>query len=144
MVSLLPTAERSFSSTVTPWSALASTSFKKETMSPLRQKTPIKDRPPLTSSVSDRLRPVDEHALRIPGGCRLLRATTPDSRRQNMTSSFKSSTRPEQACPRAGSIMYVSAVPTIFASATSGNRAKPSKIRRNLKASDTGLRYRSA
>jgi hypothetical protein len=53
------TVDVSFSSTVTAWSVLASRSFEKETMSPLKQKTPTKDRPPLTSSVSDRLRPVD-------------------------------------------------------------------------------------
>jgi hypothetical protein len=37
-------------------------------MSPLKQKTPIKGPPLLTSSVSSRLRPVDEHALRVPLG----------------------------------------------------------------------------
>jgi len=72
MVSFRPTVDVSFSSTVTAWSVLASRSFEKETMSPLKQKTPKKDRPPLTSSVPDRLRPVDEHALRIPRGSGLL------------------------------------------------------------------------
>src|SRR4030095_3395152 len=72
MVSLPPTMDVSFFSTVTAWSVLASTNFKKETMSPLKQKTPIKGRRPVMSSVSERVGPGDEDALRLPRGSGLL------------------------------------------------------------------------
>src|SRR4029450_587294 len=72
MVSLPLTMDVSFFPTVTAWSVLASTNFKKETMSPLKQKTPIKGRPLSTYSVSERLGPVDEYALRLPRGSGLL------------------------------------------------------------------------